>query len=104
MINPSDEPFFASKTMVLICIGIAATVLLVLIGVLVLVLFHVNAFELVATGIGGITGQGGAGVYRNVRIDGQTRAANAAVNTGITPGQLQTPASPPVSYGPPPTS
>lgn len=91
--NPANEPFFGSKTMVLLCIGIAAIVGLVAVGVLVKVAFDIDAFELVAAGIAGISGNAGAGTYRNVQVDAPARQAYVAQQTAEPAGQV---------FGPPP--
>ena len=91
--NPADEPFFGSKTMVLLCIGIGAIVGLVAVGVLVKVAFGIDAFDLVAAGIMGISGNAGVGAYRNVQVDAPARQAFVAQQTAGPAGQV---------YGPPP--
>ena len=75
--TPTEEPFFGSKTMVLLALCIAAILLLVLVGVVVLVVWHVNAFEMVAAGIAGVTGQSAQGTYRNVRTDTPMRISQS---------------------------
>lgn len=85
----SQDSFFGSKTMVLVCIGIGTIVGLIVMAVAVKVIWDVDVFELIAAGIAGITGNTGAGTYRNVRVDGATRFASG------------TPA-PGGGYGPPP--
>ena len=75
--NPSTEPFFASKTMVLLGLSFTCVAGLVVLGVAVKVAFGVDAFEMIAAGILSITGQSGGGIYRNVKTDGAIRLAQA---------------------------
>lgn len=72
-LHPSRESFWSSKTMVLLMITLAAVVFLIMVGVLVQVAFDVDVFQLVGAGILAITGQSGAGTWRNVQVDGAQR-------------------------------
>lgn len=105
MMDPREESFWDSKTMVLLCIGMAAIVLLIVIGIVVMLLTDKDPFQMVTAGILGISGQSGQGTYRNAKVDAPIRQAYAAQQTGFTPGQLnsETP-TPPANigaYGPP---
>lgn len=71
--TPTAEPFLASKTMQLLVFCVGAIIVLIAIGVLVKVVFDTDVFTLVGAGIASITGQAGAGTWRNVAVDGPQR-------------------------------
>lgn len=73
--NPTEESFFASKTMILLCIGIGAIMAMILMAVIVKVIWGVDAFQLVAAGVTGVTAHTGQGTYRNVQTDTTLRLA-----------------------------
>lgn len=73
-----DNSFFQSKTMQLMCVCIAAVILLIAVGVAVKVIFDEDVFTLIAAGIASITGQAGAGTWRNVQTDAPIRQQAAA--------------------------
>lgn len=73
-----NQSFFASKTMQLISLSIAAILVLVTIGVVMQAAFGVNVFDVIVAGIGGITGQSGLGTYRNVTTDAPIRQSIAS--------------------------
>ena len=68
-----NNAFFDSKTMQLMCVCIGAVILLIAIGVAVKVIFGEDVFTMVAAGIASITGQAGAGTWRNVQTDAPIR-------------------------------
>lgn len=84
----AEEPFLGSKTMVLLTITAGLVVSLILLGVAVKVVFDVEVFELVGAGIAALTGQSLGGVWRNTKVDGPIRMAQAGL--------------PSVAYAPPP--
>lgn len=75
MVDPADEPFFGSKTMVLLCVCIGAIVVLFLVSVAVAVFTDTNVFQELGASILGISGQSGQGTYRNLKVDAPARAA-----------------------------
>lgn len=94
MPDPTTESFFASKTMILLCIGIGAIVLLVTIGIVIKVIWKIDAFQLISSGILGISAHSGAGTVRNVQVDGSVRQAQAGViptTVPAVPGPLNAP-------------
>lgn len=88
--NPTEEPFFGSKTMILLTLGMSMIVVLVLVGVLVKVLLGEDVFEMISAGILGISGHSGAGTVRNVQVDAPIRQQYAQAATA-TPGPLNAP-------------
>ena len=67
--TPSAESFFASKSMILVAVGISAVVIVVALGIAVKVIWHQDVFAIVGAGIGGITAHTTGGVIRNIQTD-----------------------------------
>ncbi len=59
--------------MQLLVFSIGSIIVLIAVGVLVKVIFDTDVFTLVGAGIASITGQAGAGTWRNVQVDGPQR-------------------------------
>ena len=81
MQGPSSESFWASKTMCMLVVCILAVILLIAVGVAVKVIFDEDVFTLIAAGIASITGQAGAGTWRNVQTDAPIRQQYAQAQT-----------------------
>ena len=78
MIDPSEESFFASKSMVLIALSTATMFLLLLIYIAVRVFFHEDILQVVLGAMGMETAKTTTGVARNVIEDGAARKDYAA--------------------------
>lgn len=78
--NSEEESFWASKTMQLIAFAFSVILLLVAIGVIVEVFFKVQVFEVVGAAIAAVTTLAGGGTYRNYKVDGPIRMAQAGVS------------------------
>lgn len=113
--DPSTESFWSSKTMCMLAFCIGAIILLIAIGVLVKVAFDTDVFTLVGAGIAAITGQAGAGTWRNVAVDGEQRKMITQASVTAPVGTLEPtvpigsdPAAsngtPAVNYGAPPVT
>jgi len=87
--DPSSESFFASKSNVLILIGIGTILLIALAAIIAKVVWGVDSFAIVGAAIGGVTAHTTGGVYRNVQVDGPIRQMQAQASYGVPPPQVQ---------------
>ena len=91
--SPTSEPFFASKTMILLVVTMGFIFLLVVLGIAVKIIWGEDVFNMISSGIGGMVGQSVQGTYRNVKVDAPIRQQFAA---------SQVAAAAPAVYAPPP--
>lgn len=89
----SEESFLASKSMVLIVIGIASVILVFGMGILADILWKQNVFTYVAAAISGITAHTTGGIARNIMTDTPVRQVEAMP----TPAPIQAPISAPTT-------
>lgn len=75
MINPQDESFFASKSMILLALSTGTIIVLILIYIAVKVFFHEDIAQVVLGAMGMETAKAGVGVARNTIVDGAQRSA-----------------------------
>lgn len=73
----TDESIWSSKTMILVALAMGVVILLVAVAVAVEILFHVAVFDVIAAAISAVVALAGSGTWRNVRVDGPVRMAQA---------------------------
>lgn len=94
--------------MQLLVFSIGAIIVLIAVGVAVKVAFDTDVFTLIGAGIASITGQAGAGTWRNVSVDGPQRqmvtqslvtAPSGTLEPTVPIGSDAAAATPPVQQG-----
>lgn len=78
--NPSDEPFLASKSMVLLAISTGTMFGLILIYIAVRVFFHEDILQVILGAMGMESFKTTTGIVRNIAVDGPARKDYAASN------------------------
>lgn len=74
-INPSEEPYFGSKSMILLLLSTGTLLALLLIYVAVKVIFHEDITQVILGAMGMESAKTGVGIARNTIVDGQARQA-----------------------------
>lgn len=95
-INPEKEPFFASKTMIHLCIIAACIMGSFFICLAILILTNKDPLALFGVLVGALTGNAVQGTVRNTLIDGSVRKDLSQVTVmSSTPQQPPNPPSTP---------